>query len=469
MVTQRPDFDRSVEGGEDEEGGFDFEQLMDFGGFVLRAARRRLKLALAVFVVFSALGITLGKAMPSTYNSQVKLLAQRSTLLRTLSGVNNEINLTDNPTKNVADMIMRRDNVVALVKEADLVDRFEATRAPLLRFRDAIMTTVGGPPSEEDKLHALVATLESKLTVTADETNLTISVDWTDPRTAYDLVTLVQKNFLEARYDSDVAVVTDSIGVLQEHAKTELAKVDAALEEYERLLSERASLAAPSRPGPTRWLGVPSAGHAPTAVDAELMQALEEKRERVRSLEEERQHELDAIKQQLGQAQLTLTPMHPTVVALQHQADALSLPPPELSELKAEERALIARMAPAPAASASVRPPAGGGPAFATATAPPAVSDTPPRAAVRDWTRGRAYPACALEARCGHARLSGSHDPHRWRQHRARHHAHGLQIQVYGRYPRRNRRKAKEGHWADGRGSGGARRRAVCLARGDPF
>ena len=381
MATQRPDPDRPVESDEDEGGGFDFEQIVDFGGFVLRAARRRPKLTLAIFATVAALGIALGKAMPSTYNSQVKLLAQRSTVLRTLSGMNNEINLTDNPTKNVADMIMRRDNVVALVKEADLVDRFEATRTPLLRLRDTILAKLGGPPSEEDKLHALVATLESKLSVTADETNVTISVDWPDPRAAYDLVTLVQNNFLEARYDSDVAVVTDSIGVLQEHAKSELAKVDVALEEYGRLLSERATaVAVPNRTGFGRSaVALAPGAAAPAPVDAELMQALEEKRQRIRALEEERQKELDAIRLQLGQAQLTLTPIHPTVVALQHQADALSLPPPELAVLKAEERALMARMA--PPSAPPVRAPTG--PATPAAP-PPAVAETatPPRVVV---------------------------------------------------------------------------------------
>jgi uncharacterized protein involved in exopolysaccharide biosynthesis len=358
MVAQRPDFERPVEGDEDSDAGFDFEQLVDFGGFVLRSARRRPKLTIGVFVVVAALGITIGKAMPVTYNSQVKLLAQRSTVLRTLSGMNCDINLMDNPTKNAADLIMRRDNLVALVKEIDLVDRFEATRPPLLSFRDSMVSKLGGQPTEDDKIHALVATLESKLTVTADEANVTISVDWPDARLAYDLATLIQKNFLEARYDSEISVVTDSITVLQEHAKDELAKVDAALAEYERLLSERASRNVPTRTGATRWVvpGVSSSSAQAMPVDPDIAQALEEKRQRIRVLEAERQRELETLRQQLAQAQLTLTPLHPTVAALQHQVDTLSLPTPELAVLKAEERTLVARMTPSPSASAHSAP-----------------------------------------------------------------------------------------------------------------
>src|SRR5271154_5234094 len=191
MVEHRSEFERAIDTDEDADDSFDFEQIKEWGGFILRAARRRPKLVVTLFVVVSALGVTLGKTLPATYNSQVKLLAQRSTVLRTLSGSKGDLNQTDNPTKNAGDMILRRDNIVALVKESDLVDRFEATRNPLLRLRDTLMAKLFGEPSDDDRLHALVGMLESKLAVTVDDANVTISVDWPNPRMAYELVTLV--------------------------------------------------------------------------------------------------------------------------------------------------------------------------------------------------------------------------------------------------------------------------------------
>jgi hypothetical protein len=75
-----------------------------------------------------------------------------------------------------------------------------------------------------------------------------------------------------------------------------------------------------------------------------LTKALEEKRAQIKALEEAQRVGLDTLRQQLVQAQLTLTPMHPTVIALQHRVDAMSEPSPELAALRREERGLMAEL-----------------------------------------------------------------------------------------------------------------------------
>jgi uncharacterized protein involved in exopolysaccharide biosynthesis len=349
MVAHDPDLElQHSASGEDEDDGL--ERIWELAGFVVRAGGRRPKLAAITFMIVAVLGIALAKTMPRTYSTQVKMLAQRSSALRLLTSPNRDMNAVDNPTKNVADLIMRRDNIVALVKETHLVARFDATRSPALKFKDRIMTWINGPLSDDDKLRSLVGMLEARLYIFVDESTVVISVDWPNPEIAYELVTLVQKNFLEARYDSDVAVITDSIGVLQDHAKTQLAQVDTALEEYSKLLAARAQ-AAVVRPTPTQmWTGgsAAPAGVGAPPVDPELTNALEEKRLQIRTLEGERQHALDALRQQLMSAQLTLTPMHPTVISLQQAVDSMSQPSPELVQLRKDERALMAQIVPLP-------------------------------------------------------------------------------------------------------------------------
>src|SRR5208283_5370314 len=125
---------------------------------------------------------------------------------------------------------------------------YYAARSPALKLKDRIM---GGAGSEDDKLKAVVATLEKKVTVTVEENNVIIGVDWFEPQMTYDLVTAVQKNFQSARYDDDVAMISDAITVLQEHAKSEAEEVDAALAEYQKLNVKPAgspALAAANRP-----------------------------------------------------------------------------------------------------------------------------------------------------------------------------------------------------------------------------
>jgi hypothetical protein len=353
--------DRDVAPEGDEEG-LDSEQLKEKLGFIWRAPRRRPMLAAFLFVLVAGLGLTIAATMPRSYHVQVKLLAQHDLLMPALSNPSRPVPRdADSPTRNVAAIILRRENLVALIKESNLLERWHASRSPALRLKDKLLASLSGPQREEDELQTLAQTLEKKMTVIADDNTVTIGIDWSDPKMAYELVTLVKKNFIEARYDSDVMMIQDAITVLEEHAKTELEQVDSALAAYQALRGAELSTAPPppvaapadsNRPATTDK-SQPAPAAAPSesapavsAVDSDLTRALDEKRRQIRVLEDERQRSLEALKQQLVQAQLTLTPMHPTVVALQGKLDALRDPSPELAERKSEERALMAQIAP---------------------------------------------------------------------------------------------------------------------------
>ena len=380
-ATDRAVDDAQHGAGEGEEEGLDLEGVKDLLGFVFRAPRRRPMLATTVFAVIAAIGVTVAITMPRVYNSTVRLLAQKTAMLPALSNPNLQLREGDfGPTKDVADVIRRRENIVELAKDSNLVERFYATRAPALKLKDRVVAAIVGPMSDDDRMRAVVSTLEKKLLVDADDNSVTISVDWADPNVAYTLVTLLQKNFIEARYDTEVAMIEDAIALLEQHAKVELEQVDSALADFQGVRGVGVVKGPGDAPGdaPTP-AGTAIVRAAPTvaaprravaAPDADLARALEEKRLQIKTFEEERQRQLDGLKQQLMQAQLTLTPMHPTVVALQQRVDDFSQPSPELARLKGEERAIMAQIAPLAEASAGAgqavqRLPTGGG-----ATAP---------------------------------------------------------------------------------------------------
>jgi uncharacterized protein involved in exopolysaccharide biosynthesis len=339
--------------GEDE--GIDLERVKEIAGFIFRAPRRRPFLAASTFVVVAALGITASITMPRTYQAQVKLLAQQNLVVPALSNPGRQVpREADNPTKNLSDQILRRDNLVSLAKETDLPKRYYATRSAALKFKDSI---IGGNLTDEDKLDIVVATLEHNVTVTVEDNNVILKVDWYDKQLTYDLVTTIQKNFQSARYDSDVAMITDAISVLEEHEKTEAEAVDAALEEYRKVALKPPVKPVASAPSVT-MVRVPRTAPssvATAAIDPDLSAQLEAKRQQIRAIEGAHQRQIDAVRTQLAQAQLTLTPQHPTVIALQQQLDALSTPDPALAQLKADERALMGQIAPpvAPAGSRS--------------------------------------------------------------------------------------------------------------------
>src|SRR5262249_40882909 len=198
-------------GEEQEGGGLDLDTVKDWAGFVWRGRRRRPKLIIAIFIIVAGLGLTVAFVMPHMYSSQVKLLAQRDLVGPALSNPGLQIPRdADNPTRDVADTIMRRDNLVALVKEANLIERWQATRPWALRQKDRFFEAIYGPGTTDDRLKSLAETLEKRLSVSTNETTVTITVDWQDPQMAYELVTLVEKNFKESRYNADVTVVEDA-------------------------------------------------------------------------------------------------------------------------------------------------------------------------------------------------------------------------------------------------------------------
>ncbi len=226
--------------------GIDFQQIRERVGFALRAPTRRPVLATAVFATIAGLGITVAATMPRGYAAETKILAQRNLVTPALTNPNRHVPRdADSLTKNVGDMILRHDNLVGLVRDLDLAARYYGSRSSVVRLKDRLL---GEVKTDDERQRIMVGTLEKKLTVVTDDSTVTISVEWNDPQIAYALINRIEKNFLEARYDDEVAMISDAVAVLQDHAKDQLDQLDAALDEYQKVLAELGPRA-PDRPG----------------------------------------------------------------------------------------------------------------------------------------------------------------------------------------------------------------------------
>jgi hypothetical protein len=343
---------------ESEEEGFDLEGLKDALGYVKRAPGRHPKVATAIVVIVGALGLTVAATMPRTYNVTVRLLAQKTPLSNLGDPTHQQQD--DGSIREVGAVASRRENEVDLINSTNLVERFYATRPASLRFKDSVFALITGPQSDTEKMRGMVGTYEKRVHIASDDTTVTISVDWNDPKIAFDMASLLQKNFLDARYDTEVAMVQDGIHVLEDHAKTELDQVDAALADYEALRAARQKMLNGGDSTTAQQAGAPAAGGgggggggagaarpvaAASGADSDLAKSLEDTRRQIRAIEEDRQRQLESLRQQLTQAQLTLTPMHPTVIGLQKSVDAFSQPSPQLEVLKGQERTLMSEIA----------------------------------------------------------------------------------------------------------------------------
>src|SRR5262249_60502724 len=90
-------------------------------------------------------------------------------------------------TKTESVEILKRDNVLALIEETKLLERWDAERGLLLRLKDRAVGVFTGPVSEQDRIRAVVGVVEKRVMVSADDTTITITVDWPNAKTAHHL------------------------------------------------------------------------------------------------------------------------------------------------------------------------------------------------------------------------------------------------------------------------------------------
>jgi hypothetical protein len=334
--------DRDVD---DEESGFDAGRFADVVGYVLRAPQRRpwrFGVLLAVSLLFA---ITVFALYPRTYSTEVKILAQRNLVLPALGNPNRTVpREADNPTKNVADAILQHDNLVGLIKQVDLVDRWELTRPFVLRAKDRVAAKLGPPQTEQERMRSIEGVLEKRLVVTSDDTTITISSEWNDPHMAYDIASAVEHNFIDARYDAEISVINDAIAILEQHANEEKQRFDQAQSDFESV-----ELKTPKAPKSTTSVSSSAPPHATRQttppVDPELMQSLEETRSSIQQLENARASRVSELSRQMSDALVTYRPEHPTVVALKAKLAEAQADPPDLARLKSQERGLIDKLA----------------------------------------------------------------------------------------------------------------------------
>ena len=81
------------------------------------------------------------------------------------------------------------------------------------------MTSVSGARSDDDRLLDMIGLLEKQLAVGADDSSITISVEWPNRDLAFEIIDFLQKHFLEASYDANVNVIREAIRILEERAK----------------------------------------------------------------------------------------------------------------------------------------------------------------------------------------------------------------------------------------------------------
>lgn len=310
---------------------FDLGPLADYAGFVLHSPLRNKRLALSTLLVVAALGVLALLVMPIRWVVTGSILAQRSPLMATLSnpGLNRD---WDTPTRSARELLIRRDNLETLVKQTNLVERYLATRAPVVRARDWVMDQLGRTRTQDDLMEGLIDTLETRLwlQVGPDGATLNIGFEWSDKEVALLVVQAAIQGFIEERYATELKMVGETISILQGHDSRvlkDIADTITQVEEKERAVRVR------TRPRPV-------AEPRPRAPQDEELTRLEStlaaRRRAVSDLEEFRRQRLADLQTQLAQQLATYAPEHPIVVSTRRAIDGASAPSPQIEALRLE-------------------------------------------------------------------------------------------------------------------------------------
>ncbi|HSN13093.1 MAG TPA: hypothetical protein VLT61_00575 [Anaeromyxobacteraceae bacterium] len=314
---------------------FELGLIRDYVGFVLRAASRHRVLAAATFGAVLTLAIVALNTVPIRWQVQASLLAQRSQLMDAISnpGLNRD---WDAPSRSARDVVMRRENLLALCKQTNFVDRYLAGRAPAVRLRDWLFGLLGAEEvTREERLDALVDGMDEWLWVTSTaEGKVTITFVWPDKDLAFAMVEAAVQSFMEQRYVSEITVVGETISILEGHdasVQKEIANSITLLERKERALRIR-----------TTPRAVPALRARVDGDEdlARLENTLTARRRALNDLEDYRARRMVELQSQLAQLLGVYAAGHPAVVGAQRAVESASQPSPQIDALRLEVQEL---------------------------------------------------------------------------------------------------------------------------------
>jgi uncharacterized protein involved in exopolysaccharide biosynthesis len=325
-------------------GGLDPELIKSYLQFVRRALRAHRWMSALIFVAGIGLTVAAFRYLPRTYTCTTVLMVDSSQVL--------EGNYGPNVLVAAESLIARHENLEGIVRDIGLIKKWQARRPPLLAFKDRLLASLFGPPSDEAMRSVLVGTLETRLNVRVGNGTLTISVDWTDGKTAAEVVEAARESFVKARHTAEMSAFEEKLAILDGHATSLRDEIEGLAKQARTLLEQRdesyraatravvsaatkdtGDLAPRARPRATTGTAVDTLG-------PELKEELEKKRQRLAEWDRDHDQRVAEERRKLEDLKLRLTPNHPDVVTAQRRLASVEQVPSEIALLRSEVQSL---------------------------------------------------------------------------------------------------------------------------------
>jgi uncharacterized protein involved in exopolysaccharide biosynthesis len=283
---------------------------------------------------------------PRSYEVESRVLVQRTA---SLTGPQQQY-VSPEEMRNLAreyeEQVLARDNILAIVKQKNLVSRWDDMRQPHRRLIDKINRKLGkAAPSDDEKFEALVSNIEHRMKVWVDATTVTVRLEWSEPQAARDIVDAAVKNFLDARFQSEVGVIPARLKIQEGFVAQAHKDLESAAGELVRLQKANDPKARINILVPQLPKGV---NDKPVPVDADpaLKAKLDNIRGQIQQANGAKQQRLAELHQQLTEKSQTLAPGHPEVIGLKQTIAATEASSsPQVTQLKAQEQEVLNEIA----------------------------------------------------------------------------------------------------------------------------
>jgi hypothetical protein len=314
-------------------------------GFIGRAVMRRKLVAVSTFLATVALTVFAALWMPRTYRVEARVLTTSTDLEEIVNPTRYQSN--EALTKNVVERFLSRENMLGVVRDADLAKRWTEQRGPIGKAKDYVRAAVLGPLSEKDKDEALYEIARRKVFIFVEGDIVVFRVEWDDPATTLTLAQVCEKRFLAMQKEKELAQKRESVAILGRNVEGAKKDLDTSYSDLEKVLRGKGGSAAQLKAVHQRRVSTGGGGPGPAKNQAEIGRLREIRDEKKAVISDvEKAHRATVVQAQAALVRLreSLGPEHPDLQQAARTVGEESRPPAELLKLKSEVAQLDAQI-----------------------------------------------------------------------------------------------------------------------------
>jgi uncharacterized protein involved in exopolysaccharide biosynthesis len=208
---------------------------------LLQAIRRRWPHIVLLTLAFTGAAVTAARMLPRTYSGDQRVLARKNFLMPALADPRRAVPFgAEAPSQAASELVLQRTTLERIMREAKLVERWDADRAWILRTKDALRTRLVGAVPRDEQEDAILELLRSRLRVQVQEEVITIRVSWYAPTAVVDIITAAYRGFQAERERVDVESIEATRRILEDRLVATNQQVEQRLVEL-RIARSRAS------------------------------------------------------------------------------------------------------------------------------------------------------------------------------------------------------------------------------------